>query len=116
MASGPEDPLKAHYEAIGFDPLTMDQADMQRLLKEADERWRASIPGTPLTAREKKTLAQFGELPPGEVIGWRQIKGCGPDTQDRLEARGFIEVRWKGPDMVDAYVLTAQGKEAARSL
>lgn len=111
-------PLKAYYDRIGFDPATMGEAEMMQLIKAADDRWKASIPGTPLGKRERKALAHFAQHGAGVPIHHSKIKNCGPDTQDRLEARGFLEVRnqEKHPDRIDSYILTESGLNAWRAL
>jgi hypothetical protein len=106
-------PLKKYYDKLGFDPATMGQDDMSRLMAEAEARWKASIPGTPLGKRERAALEQLAAHGPGVAVHWRSIK-CGPDTEDRLKARGFLETRYqsKYPDRIESYVLTNAGFEA----
>lgn len=87
------DPIQQYYDKLGFDPQTMDGDDYKRLYKDAEEKWRASIPGTPLGKRERKALAQLAEHGVGVPVHWREIKDCGPDTEERLTARGFLETR-----------------------
>lgn len=110
------DPLTRYYERIGFDPLTMGHEDMIRLQREAEEKWAASIPGTPLGKRELNALKQLGEHGVGVPVEASLIKNCGPDTEDRLKARGFIETRPhpKSPTSVESYVLTEAGLNAWR--
>ncbi|MQV46511.1 hypothetical protein GHK28_08570 [Sinorhizobium medicae] len=52
------------------------------------------------------------------MVEWTKIKNCGPDTEDRLKARGFIETRPsnKWPDRIAYYVLTTAGYEAWHNL
>ena len=96
------------------DPLTMSGEDYSRLVKEAEAKWLASIPGTPLGKRERETLAQLAAHGAGVEVDWSKIKGCGPNTVDRLVARGFIETRYgdKFPDRIDRLVLNAAGRLA----
>lgn len=105
------DPLREYYDSIGFDPLTMGDADRARLVREAEEKWKASIPGTPLGKRERQALAQLAAHGVGVAVHWSKIKNCGPDTKERLEARGFLktENQTKFPDRIDTYILTEAG-------
>lgn len=114
----PIDHLAHYYDRIGFDPKTMRDADLARLQKEAEGKWKASIPGTPLNVRERKVLLQFQEHGPGVLVAHNKIKGMGCDTTDRLGARGFVETRPnpKWPDRIGGYVLTEAGFEAIKAL
>lgn len=104
----------AHYKWLGFDPATMNGADYTRLFKEAQERWRASIPGTPLNTRERKALDQLSAYGVDVRVKSQAIKDCGPDTLDRLMARGFVETQnqEKYPDRLGYLILTAAGMKA----
>jgi hypothetical protein len=86
----PSHPLKQYYDKLGFDPRTMNSSDMARLREEADARWKASIPGTELGKREKSALGKMVVIGVDVHVLARDVKGCGDDTLDRLEARGFI--------------------------
>lgn len=107
------DPIQKYYDKLGFDPNTMDAADMKRLHAAAEAKWKASIPGTPLGRREQNALLQLSKHPVGELIAHNAIKGCGPDTADRLEARGFIEIR-SSADRLIGYIFTADGFAASQ--
>lgn len=84
------DPLQEWYDGLGFDPKTMDRSELPRLMKEAHAKWKASIPGTRLIKRELSALKQLCELGVGVRVPQIQIKGCGDDTLDRLDARGYV--------------------------
>lgn len=114
----PNNPLKRYYDQLGFDPATMGEAEMTQLRQAAEDEWKASIPGTPLGKRERKALAQLVEHGVGVPVHWSKIKDCGPDTEERLKARGFIETRnqQRFPDRIESYVLTAAGKMAWEQL
>jgi hypothetical protein len=56
---GQSDPIQKYYDEIGFDPETMNDSDLARLQQVAEERWRASIPGSALNKRERTALLQF---------------------------------------------------------
>lgn len=111
-------PLAEYYAKIGFDPETMDHADLMRLREEAIASWKASIPGTPLNVRERKVLLQFLDHGPGVLVTRDKLKGIGCDTGERLSARGFVETRPhpKWPDRTGGYVLTPTGSEAMKTL
>lgn len=115
ILTDPNDPWKKYYDRLGFDPATMGQEDLMRLSEAARQRWRASIPGTPLGKRERSALAKLAAYGVGVPIDWKQIKPCGPETEERLAARGFMEIR-RHDDRLDSYVLTEAGGEAARNL
>ncbi len=114
----PTHPIREWYDRLGFDPKTMGQDDMTRLLQEAHERWAATIPGQPLGKREKVALGQLSAFGPDILIDCRQIKNCGPDTEERLKARGFIETRPsnKFPDRIGFYILAQSGYDAWEAL
>ncbi|MQX61300.1 hypothetical protein [Sinorhizobium meliloti] len=118
IVDDPNHPLRQWYDRLGFDPHTMGQEDMERLQEKAHAEWEKSIPGTPLGKREKSALAQLAGFGPGIMVEWTKIKNCGPDTEDRLKARGFIETRPsnKWPDQIAYYVLTIAGYEAWNNL
>jgi predicted DNA-binding transcriptional regulator AlpA len=118
IPSSKDDPIQKHYDQMGFDPLTMDGSEYTRLYREAEDKWRASIPGTPLGKRERKALAQLAEHGVGVPVHWTKIKDCGPDTEERLKARGFLETRGqtKFPDRIDTYILTEAGLNAWEAL
>lgn len=110
----PNHPLQQWYDSLGFDPRTMDRADMKRLMQIADEKWAAEIPGTPLGKREVIALEQFAKHGPNHRIHFRDVKSCGPDTGDRLKARGFIQTfpNETFPERVGSFMLTDAGYEA----
>lgn len=87
---GTSDPPQEWYDGLGFDPKTMDRSELPRLRKEAHAKWKASIPGTKLIKRELSALKQLCELGVGVRVPQIQIKGCGDDTLDRLDARGYV--------------------------
>jgi hypothetical protein len=110
--------LRRHYQQLGYDPATMNNSDYNRLYEESEAKWLAGIPGTPLTKREQKVLLQFQEHGPGVLVDWRKIKGTGWETEERLVARGFIEVRYRSrnPDRREGYVLTQAGFAALEAI
>jgi len=110
------DELREWYARIGFNPQTMNETDRIRLMKEADERWKATIPGKPPGKLERGALLQMTKYEVGEFIAFHKIKRCGGDTSDRLAARGFIEVRMREPDILEGFILTPVGLEAAKAL
>lgn len=83
-------PLRQWYDQLGFDPRTMGEADMKRLMAEHEARWKASIPGTKVGKREQSALVKLVGIGVGVRVWSHDVKGCGADTTDRLEARGFI--------------------------
>ncbi|MEZ5782745.1 MAG: hypothetical protein R3D70_14210 [Rhizobiaceae bacterium] len=92
----------------------MDDQDMKRLVEIAQDKWRVSIPGTALGKREKQALQQLAQHGVDVAVGSHQIKNCGPDTYERLEARGFLETRSREsyPDRIGYFVLTPAGLDA----
>ncbi len=118
IVDDPKDPVRKYYDDLGFDPRTMGKKEMHELTQAAAKRWRASIPGTPLNKRERNSLVQFGRLGANVKVSWDQIKGMGPDTVDRLEARGFIEVRYHNNDKthLESFLLTDAGFAAMQEI
>ncbi len=116
--SGPHDPLLKWYQQIGFDPATMSDADYRRLVAKADQQWKDSIPSQPLNKLERAALAQLAAYGPDRPVHWREIKNCGPATEERLEARGFIKViaHEEDPGRAGSLVLTTAGYETAEDL
>ncbi|WP_234906236.1 AlpA family transcriptional regulator [Rhizobium rhizogenes] len=114
----PRDPMKEYYDKLGFDPATMEHADLVRLQNEAHQRWIAEIPSLPLNKLEGKVLAQFAVFGANIKISSSDIKHCGPDTEERLLARGFIKTfpMVKYPDRIGFYMLTDAGFDAASDL
>jgi len=117
----PDDPdIKRYYQRIGFDPKTMDQSDLTRLVAKSEDEWKASIPGTPLIKREMSALAKLAEIGVGVYVRGYDVKGCGEETQDRLEARGFIDRIQGDPTKSGALpnkiCLLQQGLDAFRAL
>lgn len=90
IADGAKDPLQQYYDKLGFDPLTMGEADMKRLTEEAHARWIASIPGSKITKRELNALEILVAVGVDVPVLETAVKGMGDDTRIRLEARGFI--------------------------
>ncbi|WP_095201269.1 hypothetical protein [Mesorhizobium carmichaelinearum] len=112
------DPIQDWYDRLGFDPLTMGRAEMVELQKAAEERWKASILGTPLQRRERLALEKLAAYGPNVAVNIRDVKHCGPDTQDRLMARGYLETvpHHKYPDSADKLILTDAGYAAFKAL
>ncbi|WP_189635619.1 hypothetical protein [Rhizobium grahamii] len=90
IVDDPHDPLKRWYDDLGFDPRTMDEADMTRLMAEAHAKWMASIPGTKIGKREEAALRKLAAIGVNVRVLETEVKGCGNETMDRLQARGFI--------------------------
>ncbi len=109
--------IAARYSGVSFNPETMNGDDYRRLMGEALKRWKASIPGTPLNVRERKTLDQLSAYGSEVQVKKQAIKDCGPDTLDRLVARGFVETQnqEKYPDRLGYLILTAAGMKACKA-
>ncbi|MGO7337755.1 hypothetical protein [Rhizobium leguminosarum] len=112
----PKHPVNVFYESLGFDPETMNEDDMRRLRAKAHEEWTAGIPGTKLGKREIKALKYLASIGPAIKIHWRDVKDCGPDTEERLKIRGFIETfpQEDYPDRIGYYMLTDEGFAASQ--
>lgn len=110
------DPIQQFFDKLGFDPQTMDQADMERLQAAAYVKWQADIPNKPIGARELAALKQFKPYSVGETVSSEAIKGSGVDTAQRLEARGFIEIVRRGLYDFDSFRLTEKGRLALKKI
>jgi hypothetical protein len=86
----PNDPLTRWYNDLGFDPRTMNETDMKRLMAENHANWMASIPGTKIGKREESALRNLVAIGVDVRVLQSDVKGCGDETTDRLQARGFI--------------------------
>lgn len=89
-STSPEDIVKKYYDDLGFDPTTMNDADLKRLIADAHAKWKASIPATKISKREQSALSILSEIGVGVRVLQSEVKGCGDDTLDRLDARGFV--------------------------
>lgn len=80
--------------------------------------WRATPTLSPTpNQRERRALSELLAYDDGVWVQRSKVH-CGIDTQERLEERGYIQIRnkVKFPDRVDSYMLTAEGRKAAREL
>jgi excisionase family DNA binding protein len=114
----PDKAVQKWYDSLGFDPRTMNDTDFKRLYDEAEAVRIKLIPSSAMLRTEESALRQLALYEMGTPVHRRKIKGCGAVTEEKLHARGFIELRMrlKFPDRVDSYILTPQGAEAARLL
>ncbi|MCK4207215.1 hypothetical protein J3U99_20825 [Brucella pituitosa] len=112
------DPILQFYKRIGFNPKTMNHAKLVELQNKADEEWKASIPSRPIGKREVDALEDLSKHGVGVFVDWKDVKGCGPETEDRLVARGFIKTRnsRKYPDRIASYAITKAGMDAWRKI
>ncbi|SCX00700.1 hypothetical protein DSM25558_0163 [Agrobacterium sp. DSM 25558] len=103
---------------LGYDPRTMNGDDYKRLFAAKEQKRRKEIPSLPMTKLERSALRQLLAYGVGVSVNSSLIKPCGPETEERLEARGFIEFQMheKFPDQVQAYVLTEAGHATAVKL
>lgn len=110
--------LQEFYDKLGYDPQTMTNDDLRRLMAEARQKWRESIPRSSFNKRELNALLQLRQLKPNEPIRFQDLKGVGPDTADRLEARGYLLQSFHPdePTQLMHYVLTEAGLAAANAL
>ncbi len=118
IADDPTGYLQRWYDKIAFDPRTMGLKDMERLQAKAHAEWTAAIPGSKLGKREIKALKFLAAIGPNVKVHWRDVKDCGPDTEERLKIRGFLETfpQEKFPDRIGYYMLTDAGLEAYNKL
>lgn len=86
----PKHPLAKWYKDLGFNPETMNEADLQRLIKKAENHWKASIPEKKVGKREWAALEKLTQIGVGRRILQWKVSGCGDDTLARLVARGFV--------------------------
>ncbi|MDC9834324.1 hypothetical protein [Rhizobium binxianense] len=114
----PTHPLKKYYDDLGFDPRTMDENDMERLMAANRAQWEASIPSSRLGKREVKALEFFAAIGANIRVNVSDVKNCGPDTEDRLKIRGFIETfpHQRFPNQSGYYMLTDAGLAAWKKL
>jgi predicted DNA-binding transcriptional regulator AlpA len=110
--------LLRYYCEIGFDPRTMGERERGELRKKAEQEWVASVPGRPIGKRETDALEDLSKHGVGVFVDWSGVKGCGPDTMDRLVARGFITTKnmQKYPDRIAGLILTKAGMAAWKKI
>ena len=113
----PRDLVK-YCRNIGFDPKAMREKELGKLQKKAEEEWLASIPDRPISKREADALGYLSIHGVGVFVDWREVKGCGSDTGDRLVARGYITTKnnAKFPDRIAGYILTKAGMAAWKKI
>ncbi|MBN9454268.1 MAG: hypothetical protein J0I42_20215 [Bosea sp.] len=118
LPSSAGDHLDRWYSKLGFDPHTMTDADMERLQEEAFDRWKSEFIFTRLGKRERDVLRQFQGIQPGSLVRPAGIKGLGVDTEQRLEARGFIATRYRDNDanLLEGWELTEAGNQAVQAV
>ncbi|WP_404861889.1 helix-turn-helix transcriptional regulator [Georhizobium sp. MAB10] len=77
---------------------------------------RSTLPPDP-NQRERRALSELLAYEEGVWVHHSKIH-CGIDTEQRLQERGFIKIKnqVKFPDRVDSYMLTLEGRKAAREL
>lgn len=76
--------------------------------QERAEKWKEWVRGRPLGTLEKKALAGLLEMKGHEP---RRIRGAGPGTMERLEARGFARPLGDAkPDRFPMYEITEAGE------
>jgi len=68
----------------------MDKKDRARLGDKAKAEWKASVPGRKISKRERTALEKLAAIGLDVRVPSEEVKGCGWETTDRLEARGFI--------------------------
>lgn len=132
IVDGTSNPAKSHHDidfgpwpkqtALGArdttDTMRESEDEIPRLMKLAHDKWKVSIPGTALSNRERKALEQLAGYGVEIPVHHLKVKGCGPDTVERLEARGYLTIRnhTEYPDRVDSYILTQAGMGAWEEL
>lgn len=116
IISDPSHPVKKYYDQLGFDPWTMNENDLKRLTAANRAAWEASIPGSRLGKREIKALNFLASMGPNTRVHWRDLKDCGPDTEERLKIRGYLktEPQENYPDRIGNYMLTDEGFAASQ--
>ncbi|KXO74913.1 hypothetical protein [Brucella anthropi] len=110
--------LQRYYREIGFDPRTMGERERGELQKKAEQEWVTSVPGRPIGKRETDALEDLSKHGVGVFVDWSGVRGCGPDTMDRLVARGFITTKnmQKYPDRIAGLILTKAGMAAWKKI
>ncbi|KAA0689430.1 hypothetical protein DTW90_31495 [Neorhizobium sp. P12A] len=108
----PED-LEALIEASKANP-KVHHSSGQLTKKSAPARTKV-VRCLPLDAREKGVLRQLYGKGRNSKVPTGELRNCGPDTEERLLARGFIKTcpMKKYPDRVGFYTLTEVGFAAA---
>jgi hypothetical protein len=66
------------------------QPGLTRWSPEAKSIWKASIPGSKIGKREEAALRKLAAIGVNVRVLETEVKGCGNETMDRLQARGFI--------------------------
>ncbi|MBK1866410.1 hypothetical protein [Taklimakanibacter albus] len=81
---------------IDFGPYPKQSSSVSDASDAADEQWLASLASKPLGKRERGVLIQLVAHGAGVPVHWNNIKNCGFQTANQLEARGFLDVVYEG--------------------
>lgn len=79
----------------GVDTAGMSEAERRAAYAMHAERWKTEVRRSPLDKRERLALAKLYELR-GRQAKHNEIKGAGPGTCERLEARNYALLEMKG--------------------
>jgi hypothetical protein len=97
--------------------LALPEGERTALDKNFEKLWATNLRSCPFNKLERKALQALSVMLPGELISFGQIS-IGSRTAERLEARGFLEVRHRKdePARLEGYVLMPAGLNAAKRL
>lgn len=91
----------------------LPQTKQRRLDEDIERRWREQLPSKPYNKRERDALLLLATCEADVLLLWKNVN-LTLTAAERLEARGFLEIRYKEPDRLAGFVLKRAGLEAAK--
>lgn len=98
---------------------TLSEADVKQQMGKFPHRsrdWILSIPKQAFHGREIDTLEQLTRCGVGVPVRLVTIRGCGPETAQKLSIRGYVDIAYQksAPDQIETLSLTAAGAKAVK--
>lgn len=99
----------------------LSEADIKQQMGRIPQRsreWILSIPKQPFHRREIDALEQLLRYGVGVQVRFGTIRGCGPETAQKLSIRGYVELAYEkeAPDQIKTTTLTPAGAQAIKPL
>ena len=116
---------QTYMDALGYDPRGIADDEKEAAEAKRIESWTSAVRASPLWQKEKFALLELLKTR-GTWVSGMHIKGAGGSTFERLEVRGYVEMKmapWHyadtgkpGPREGEHWRLTPEGEAVARQL